>query len=58
MLNEFVEMIAAILELRESGYRYREIDQMLQLPRKSYRIMNGRKAKFAIAEEIVKTPEE
>jgi hypothetical protein len=41
----YTAMVRAILELRSAGYRYKEIDGMLNLPKRSYRIINGRKAR-------------
>ena len=59
-MTEFTTMVAEIIELRESGYTYKEIDVQLDLPRKSYRIMNGLKAKMVIldAEKILDTQDD
>jgi hypothetical protein len=43
--------VTAILELREAGFKYREIDAILVLPRRAYLIVNGDRAKFVIANE-------
>lgn len=47
--EQVAEMVAKIQELKDCGFTYREIDAALQLPRRSYLIMNGARAKFVVA---------
>lgn len=50
--EEMTSLVTRILELREEGYTYREIDTELELPEvggghsTSWRIMNSEKARF------------
>jgi DNA-binding transcriptional MerR regulator len=52
----YVRLVLAILALREDGFAYAEIDELLDLPvtrtgrpLSSYRIMNGRRARMVLA---------
>lgn len=42
-------MVRQIVSLHEAGLTYREIDEVLTLPRRAYLIINGRRAKFVLA---------
>lgn len=48
-MQQWQYMVWQILALREAGYTYRQIDAALELGRRSYRIMNGRRAKALLA---------
>ncbi len=53
MTREFVLMLLAILEYRIAGFRYKEIDKAIALPKRAYLIMNGKRARFIFESGIL-----